>query len=90
MPEEGARRELKEETGLDGSECEVVSMTNDIAYDKHYVTIGVVVGKFWGEPQVLEADKFEGWGWYDLNDLPAPLFIPSAKFIENFSKGRFY
>lgn len=90
MPEICARRELKEETGLDGSDFEVASMTNDIVYEKHYITIGVVVGKFWGEPQVIEVDKCESWGWYDLNDLPEPLFIPSAKFIENFSKGRFY
>ncbi|MDD3006395.1 MAG: NUDIX domain-containing protein [Candidatus Pacebacteria bacterium] len=90
MLEECARRELKEETGLDGWDFEIVSMTNDIAYDKHFVTIGAVVGKFSGTAQVMETDKFESWDWYDLNDLPEPLFIPSAKFLENFSKDRFY
>lgn len=89
-PEECARRELKEETDLDGNDFAVVSLTNDIAYGKHYITIGVVVKNFTGKPRVTEPDKFESWDWYNINNLPQPLFIPSAKFIENFSKNVFY
>lgn len=89
-PEECARRELKEETDLDGNDFKVVSLANDIAYDRHYITIGVVVKGFAGNPRVTEPDKFESWDWYNINNLPQPLFIPSAKFIENFSKNIFY
>lgn len=84
-PEQCAARELKEETDIDAKEMEVASLTNDIAYDRHYVTIGVLVKSFEGEPKVMEEDKCESWGWYDLDDLPEPLFVPSAKFIQNFS-----
>ena len=88
--EQCARRELKEETDLDGSDFEVVSLANDVAYEKHYVTVGLVAEKFTGEAKVAEWDKFERWDWYDLDNLPSPLFVPSAKFINNFLKNRFY
>jgi 8-oxo-dGTP diphosphatase len=88
--EDCARRELKEETDLDGSSFEVVSVSNDIAYDKHYITIGVVVKDFQGKIKVMEKDKCEEWNWYDMESLPEPLFVPSARFIENFSNSVFY
>lgn len=88
--EDCAKRELKEETDLDGNIFEVVSVSNDIAYDKHYITIGLVVKDFQGEVKVTEEDKWEGWDWYDMESLPEPLFVPSARFIENFSNGVFY
>jgi 8-oxo-dGTP diphosphatase len=33
-----------------------------------------------GDPEVREPDKVEGWAWYDLDGLPAPLFsmVPTA------------
>ncbi len=89
-PEECAKRELEEETNLHGTDFEVASLTNDIAYGKHYITIGVVVRKFTGEVEVTEPDKFEGWNWYDVDGLPQPLFAASAKFIENFFGNVFY
>ncbi|MFA7169487.1 MAG: NUDIX domain-containing protein [Candidatus Paceibacterota bacterium] len=89
-PEECAKRELKEETDLDGSDFEVISLSNDIAYEKHYITIGVIVRKFSGEVKIMEVDKLESWDWYDVKKLPAPLFFPSAEFIDNFLQNIFY
>jgi ADP-ribose pyrophosphatase YjhB (NUDIX family) len=33
-----------------------------------------------GEPEVREPDRIERWAWYDLADLPSPLFgtLPTA------------
>lgn len=85
-----ASRELEEETDIDAKEMEIISLTNDIAYDKHYITIGVLVKTFEGEPKVMETDKCESWKWYDINNLPQPMFVPSLKFIQNFLKKTFY
>jgi len=47
--EDGAKREAKEETGLDVEIKKIISVSNDIAYDKHYVTIGFSGRKFHGK-----------------------------------------
>lgn len=88
--EECARRELKEETGLDGSEFEIISLENGAGKNKHYVTIGVWAKKVEGECKLMEPEKFESWEWYPKNNLPRPLFGPSEGTIENYFSGRFY
>jgi 8-oxo-dGTP diphosphatase len=89
-PEGCARRELKEETDLDAKEVEVISLSNDIAYDRHYLTVGTLVKKYEGAARVMEADKFESWDWYGPEDLPQPLFSASKRLMENYSSGNFY
>jgi 8-oxo-dGTP diphosphatase len=37
-----------------------------------------------GEPQVLEPEKCEGWGWYALDQLPEPLFIPTEMMVTSY------
>jgi len=39
------------------------------------------------EPQLLEPDKCEGWAWYELDALPEPLFIVTARMIESYRAG---
>lgn len=89
-PGECARRELLEETSLMVGETEVISVTNDIAYGKHYVTLGVLVKNYEGVPRVCEPDKCEGWDWYPFDRLPEPLFAASAAFLDNYLSKRFY
>jgi len=88
--EECAKRELKEETNLDRLSFETVSLANDVVYEKHYVTIGLLVKNFKGELKLMESDKCESWAWYDKNILPKPSFGPSEKIIENYFSGNFY
>ena len=46
----------------------------------HYVTVYVFAPSYKGKLTNKEPDKMDGWGWYDLDDLPEPLFenIPVA------------
>jgi len=81
---------FKEETDLDGVDFNVVSLTNDIAYGKHYITIGVVAKTFFGEAKIMEPEKCESWEWYDVDALPQSLFAPSAAFLDNFLENIFY
>ncbi len=88
--EDGSRREVKEETGLDLGLAKVICVNNDTANDAHFVTIGFFSEDFKGEPAVMEPDKIVEWRWFTLDDLPDPLFFPSAKIINNRQKGLFY
>jgi 8-oxo-dGTP diphosphatase len=73
--EDCARRETKEETGLEISNIRFLDLQNLKAYaPKHYVDIGLIADWKSGEPKVLEPETCEGWSWYDLNNLPKPLF----------------
>ncbi len=89
--EECATRELAEETGLtDVGVQGVVSLSNDIAYEKHYVTIGVLFEWKSGEPIVTEPDKSGEWYWADPRNLPEDMFVHSKTVIENWLSGKIY
>ncbi|MDO8610803.1 MAG: NUDIX domain-containing protein [bacterium] len=81
--EEGARREVMEETGLKLSDIKFCSLTNDIIEGKHYVSLGFV-GETIGEPELREPHKCEGWDWYDFDNLPKPLFPISSQIIKHY------
>lgn len=78
-----AGRELFEETGVTASSLTFLAITNDIfvAEDKHYVTIWMR-----GEPDDAEAsiqapDEVAEIGWFDVENLPSPLFLCFAHLV---------
>ncbi len=83
---DAALRETLEETGIeiDKNKLEIISVTNDMVSDNHFVTIGFLCRNFKGEPKVMEPDEITEWKWFDLDDLPSPIFSPSGKIIKNY------
>jgi len=80
--EETARRELDEETGLVGAVPRVVAETVDsFPNGQTWLTRWVLMEWVSGEPQVLEPDEVDSWGWYAWDRLPAPLFLPMASLV---------
>lgn len=89
--EQCAIRETLEECGITLKNIRFHMLANVISYaPKHYVHIGVIADWASGEPHVLEPDKCESWGWYDLDDLPQPLFATIVLAIESYRTGRMY
>jgi 8-oxo-dGTP diphosphatase len=90
--EDTCYRETLEETGLkiNKDTIKIISITNDMVPDKHFVTIGFLAGDVEGEAQVLEPDEITQWKRFDLHDLPTPLFFPSEKVIKNYLAGTIY
>ena len=87
--EGAALREVREETGLtDLTARGVVSLANDIAYDKHYVSIGILAEWKSGEPYDAEPEHSGNWKWYDVNNLPEPIFPHSKRVIDNWRSGK--
>jgi 8-oxo-dGTP diphosphatase len=81
-PEAAARRELREETGLEAGEARVVAETNDVfPRGLRYRTFFVRVDGVVGEPVVRELEACEGWRWFPWQALPQPLFLPVANLI---------
>lgn len=88
--EQGAKRETMEETGIKLNKLDVICVNNDMVETAHFITLGLFSDDFEGEPQVLEPDEITEWGWFDLNELPNPIYFPSAKVLENYKAKKFY
>lgn len=89
--EECAKREVLEEAGIKikNVRFQVLGNIKDYA-PKHYVQIGLIADWESGEPKVLEPDKCENWEWYDIDNLPEPIFIPVKYIIESYKTGQNY
>jgi 8-oxo-dGTP diphosphatase len=89
--EDTARKEVEEETGLKNIQIKgLVSISNAISYDKHYISVGMLAESTDGEPFNAEPDKSRNWQWYDIKDIPQNLFLPTKKVIENWLAGTIY
>lgn len=89
--EQTIRRETKEETGLEITNVKFLRVLNLKAYTpKHYVDILMTADWKSGEPKVLEPNTCEGWDWYDINDLPEPLFKAVYSGVEAHKTGKIF
>lgn len=83
--EDCAKRETREECGIEINNIRFQFTVNVRKYaPKHYVHIGLIADWKSGEPQILEPEKCESWNWYDLNNLPKPMFEFCVLAVESF------
>jgi 8-oxo-dGTP diphosphatase len=87
---EGARREVKEETDLEVRKLDVMSVTNDMAHDNHFVTIGFLCRDFTGHPKILEPDEITEWKWFPVGKPPENMFLPTRKMWKSYMKKEIY
>jgi 8-oxo-dGTP diphosphatase len=89
--EECARRETQEESGLEITNIRFQFVANVMQYaPQHYVHIGLVADWSSGIPAVLEPEASEAWMWYEMDQLPQPLFVMCTLAIESYCTGRKY
>lgn len=87
--EDCVRREVREETGLEIKNIRFLRLYNLKEYaPKHYADLAFAADWKSGEPEVLEPNKCESWDWYDLDNLPSPVFVTVPSFIESYRTGR--
>jgi len=79
-----AKREVKEETGIIANKLKVISVSNEIRHDAHFITIGFLCEDFEGEPKAMEPEEIIEWKWFPVNNLPNPIFPPCLKMIKNY------
>lgn len=86
-PEDCAKRETFEETGLILNTFIKSGYTNDIfgKENKHYITLYIITDLKEGEPELKEPDKCEQWQWFEWSKFPESLFLP----IQNLLKDNF-
>lgn len=86
--EECARRETLEEAGIEIDNVRLLLVYNMKSYPPlHFLGLNMIADWKSGEPAVCEPDKTVSWGWFDLNNLPSPMFDPSLRTIEAYKRG---
>lgn len=83
--ETGARREVKEEVGIEIGEPEVLAVTSDVFKEEkqHWITMWFTA-VFYGdtEPSICEPEKMSELGWFNPEELPHPLFLPWKNLLK--------
>ena len=51
----------------------MLSVTDMVAPDYHWVAITYAVERWEGEPAIQEAHALHDWGWFALDALPSPM-----------------
>ena len=87
---DAAKRELKEETSLDATKLDILCISDDMTETAHYVTVGFIVNEYFGEVKAMEPETILEWKWFDLDNLPENLYMPSAKCIEKYKNKILY
>ncbi len=88
--EDGAKREVLEETSIKLKKVDVICVNNDKNEHAHFVTIGMFSDDFEGWAQVMEPDEITEWKWFKLDDLPSKMFFPSKNILKNYLQKKFY
>jgi len=89
--EQTALREIAEECGIKVKNLKMLCVSDLLTYfPKHYVDIGFSAEWESGEPEVLEPEKCESWGWYDIDNLPGEPFGCLTAYIESYKTGKKY
>ncbi|MDH5472426.1 MAG: NUDIX domain-containing protein [Gammaproteobacteria bacterium] len=79
-----ARRETKEETGLDIGNLCIAPYTNNIFKREnfHSVTLYVTASLLEGAPEVCEPELAGSWAWFAKDQMPESLFLPLQLLIQ--------
>lgn len=86
-----AKREVMEECGIEIKNIKFQAVANN-KDDVPYHNIHIILTADWknGEPKVLEPEKTESWGWYDIENLPKPIFRNVELAVEGHKTGKNY
>jgi 8-oxo-dGTP diphosphatase len=86
-----AQRETQEECGIEIENIRFQFLANVKTYaPQHYVHVGLLADWKSGTPEVLEPEASGAWEWYDLDNLPQPLFEMCRLAVDSYKTGRKY
>ena len=87
---ECAKRELKEELGIDGVKFKLITITDNIDDRGHYVHASFLLEKFVGEIKCMEPHLCYEWRFFDLDNLPQEIFKPHQKILQAYCSNVLY
>jgi 8-oxo-dGTP diphosphatase len=85
-----ALRELREETGLKGSDGKIVAITDPLAASGGHMQIGVDIIDWSGDPFVVDPAECRDVKFFPENQLPHELFVSTVGLIDKLRRGVLY
>lgn len=86
--EDCARRELMEEVNINPTKIKLIRILNDVlntsGQAKQYIRFTFLIEDFSGEVINMEPERCDGWKWFDVNNLPNPIFVGHQKVLKSF------
>ena len=87
---DAARREMKEELGIDVERMTLLTIAENIDDEDHYIHCSFLAEKYSGTIQCMEPDRCYEWKFFPLTDLPKPLFKPHEKILKTYLNNVLY
>lgn len=82
-------REVLEEAGIKIKNLKFLNVANINRYDyRHDVSVHFTAEIDGGEPKTDPKERMKDWNWYDINNLPEPMFYPSKLVVESYKSGK--
>lgn len=85
-----AQRELLEELGIQAVAPQLIVITDNIDERGHYLHASFLVEQYTGTIQCMEPDLCFAWQFFDLAQLPEPIFKPHQKIIAHYQANALY
>lgn len=85
-----AKRELKEELGIEGLGLRLISILDNIDERGHYLHLSFLLEQFSGEIQCMEPDLCYEWRYFAIANLPNDIFEPHKKIFKNYLNNTLY
>lgn len=85
------KREIKEEHGIDIKIWGYLPHTDHILKkeNQHWVAINYIANLKKGEPKIMEHEKCDEIGWFDIKKLPKKITQTTSEPIRNYLKGKY-
>ncbi|MFZ5953517.1 MAG: nucleotide triphosphate diphosphatase NUDT15 [Candidatus Dependentiae bacterium] len=85
-----AKRELKEELGIENAQLQLIAITDDINQERHYLHASFLLNNYNGPIMLMEPDKCYEWKYFNLYQLPQEFFEPHTKILKTFFNNSIY
>lgn len=83
-----ARREAREEAGIEVGDLRLLCLSSIVVDDQHWIDVEFLGEITAGEPHTAAPDEIDGWAWYPIEQLPSPIFEPAQRALEAYRSGR--
>ena len=85
--QECARREAREEAGVEVTNLRLLCISSIIVEDQHWIDVEFLGDIASGEPHSAAPDELTEWAWYPIADLPSPIFEPAELALNSYMSG---
>lgn len=83
-------RKVKEEVNIDIETPKIISISDDINEFAHFVTIGFIVNGYKGNISLGNTEEHVDYKFFDINELPENLCMPSRNIVNNYKNKIIY